>query len=68
MECDYTHLKSQFISVKKKVATKGMIINGVHCRTFLGLALKCMIIILFSKSILAMIFFVKNSANYYLIF
>jgi len=39
--------KSQFISVTW--VTKGVIIKGVYCRTFLGLALECMIIILLFK-------------------
>jgi hypothetical protein len=45
MECDYTHLHHNLLVSQKKMATKGMIIKGVYCKTFLGLALKCMIII-----------------------
>ncbi len=31
MECDYTHLNHNSIVSQKKVVTKGMIIQGVHC-------------------------------------
>jgi hypothetical protein len=68
MECDYIHLNHNLLVSPKKWAIKGMIIKGVYCKTFLGLALKCMIIILFFKISFHKKKIVKNSANYYLKF
>jgi hypothetical protein len=44
---------------QKKVATKGLTIKGDYCRTFLGLALKYMIIIIFFEISFSNDFFVK---------